>query len=169
MIKKQVSKELKQTCWNWLKQNNMGKHGGGSNGNTEQQLVGLIGEIIVKQMFRIEHEWKPGFDGGFDFEYKGKKIDVKTMKRTCDVKPNFVNNLFERQLNHDCDVYLFTSLNTKKNELTVCGWIYKSDVLENAKLILKGTELILNNKKFPLKMNTLEIHMDALNSIKTSW
>ena len=172
MIKKKIPKELKNECWNWLQSNNMGNRSE-FNGKRKQQLGGLIGEIMVKQLFRIEHEWKNGFDGGFDFEYKGKKIDVKTQLRKTDVQSYYVNNVYPLQFQNNFDVYLFASVNEKKSELTICGWIYKSDVLKlvddlTLKLIPKGTTI---GHSF-LRESTVDsygIGMEHLNDIKTPW
>jgi len=61
-----VPKELKLKCWDYLQNNNMGNRHS-ANGNKENQLVGLVGEILTKQIFNIEHKFINGFDGGFDF------------------------------------------------------------------------------------------------------
>ncbi len=50
-----------------------------ANGNKENQLVGLLGEVLTKEVFNVKHKFTNGFDGGFDFLYKNKKVDVKTM------------------------------------------------------------------------------------------
>ena len=63
---------LKLECWDYLSKNNMGNRHS-ANGNREQQFVGLIGEILTKNVFDLNHKYTSGFDGGFDFEYKGKK------------------------------------------------------------------------------------------------
>ena len=70
---------LKVECWEYLSKNNMGNRHS-ANGNKEQQFVGLIGEVLTKSIFGLKHKYINGFDGGFDLEYKGKKIDVKTDK-----------------------------------------------------------------------------------------
>ena len=86
-----IPKDLKLKCWNYLQKNNMGNRHS-ANGNKEEQLVGLLGEVLTKQLFNIEHKFSNGFDGGYDFIYKENKIDVKTMGRTVNVKDYFVNN-----------------------------------------------------------------------------
>ena len=170
MIKKQISKGLKQTCWDWLQKNNMGTRSV-FNGTKEQQLVGLIGEIMVKEHFDSAHNWTPGFDDGFDFERYGKRVDVKTMTRKTDVNPEqYVNNIFARQLNFNCDVYVFASLNTKKNELTICGWIYKIEILKYFEMIPKGTTRKFGEMgTFDTSVDAYEIPMNKLNDIKTKW
>jgi hypothetical protein len=111
-----------------------------ANGTKEQQVVGLIGEIMIRDLFNAgDIDGNNGFDGGYDLEYFGKFIDVKTMGRTTDPKPDFVNNLIELQINHKADYFIFNSLNKKSKELTVCGWISKKDFIKLADHFPKGS------------------------------
>jgi hypothetical protein len=152
-----IPKELKVKCWNFLKKNNLGNRLE-ANGNKEQQFVGLIGEIMVVNLFGLEYKFSQGFDGGFDFIYKGKRIDVKTMGRTVEPKPYFVNNFIAFQKDFNCDYYIFTSLNKKTNELTICGYLSKEDLLKKSTLYKKGTKRTrTNGTSFILKTDTYEI------------
>jgi hypothetical protein len=154
-----IPKELKVKCWNFLKKNNLGNRLE-ANGNKEQQFVGLIGEIMVVNLFGLEYKFSQGFDGGFDFIYKGKRIDVKTMGRTVEPKPYFVNNFIAFQKDFNCDYYIFTSLNKKTNELTICGYLSKED-------LLKGTKRTrTNGTSFILKTDTYEIENFNLKKYK---
>lgn len=63
-----------------------------------------------------------GFDNGKDISYKGLVIDVKTMGRTVDVHPD-----------------IYSSLNKRNFELTVCGWISKSELFAKAVKFPKGS------------------------------
>lgn len=110
-----------------------------ANGTKEQQIVGLIGEIMIRDLFNAgKINGLNGFDGGFDLEYSGKLIDVKTMGRKTDPKPEFVNNFIELQLNHKAEYFIFNSLNKKTKELTICGWISKSNFIKLADYFPKG-------------------------------
>ena len=80
-----------------------------------------------------------GCDGGEDINYRGLVIDVKTMGRTVDVRLGFVNNFIALQMGFNTDLYIFCSLNKRNYELTVCGWIPKSEFLKKAKLYPQGT------------------------------
>tara|TARA_Y100000385_G_C13097926_1_gene642567 strand:+ start:2375 stop:2908 length:534 start_codon:yes stop_codon:yes gene_type:complete len=134
-----IPEKLKNEVWHFVNQHNIGNRFE-FNGSKEQQFVGLIGEIMVKRLFGFNHEFKNGFDGGFDFEYKGLKIDVKTMGRNVDVKDYFVNNFVAHQIKYDCDIYIFCSLNKRKNELTICGHVGKKELLNVATLVKKGSK-----------------------------
>ena len=68
-----IPNKIKTNVWQYLNENNIGNRFE-FNGNKEQQFVGLVGEIIVKRLFGLHHEFKNGFDGGFDFVYKGKYL-----------------------------------------------------------------------------------------------
>ena len=161
-----IPKELKVKCWNFLKKNNLGNRLE-ANGNKEQQFVGLIGEIMVVNLFGLEYKFSQGFDGGFDFIYKGKRIDVKTMGRTVDPKPYFVNNFIAFQKDFNCDYYIFTSLNKKTNELTICGYLSKEDLLKKSTLYKKGTKRTrTNGTSFVLKADTYEIENFNLKKYK---
>jgi hypothetical protein len=161
-----IPKELKVKCWNFLKKNNLGNRLE-ANGNKEQQFVGLIGEIMVVNLFGLEYKFSQGFDGGFDFIYKGKRIDVKTMGRTVEPKPYFVNNFIAFQKDFNCDYYIFTSLNKKTNELTICGYLSKEDLLKKSTLYKKGTKRTrTNGTSFILKTDTYEIENFNLKKYK---
>lgn len=158
--------DLKIECWDYLSKNNMGNRHS-ANGNREQQFVGLLGEILTKQFFGLSHKYTIGFDGGFDFNYNGKRIDVKTMGRTVDMKPHFVHNFICFQKDFDCDIYIFNSLNKKNNNLEICGWVTKDDLINKSILYKKGDIRNRDNgSSFEMKADTYEIENRLLNNIK---
>lgn len=161
-----IPKQLKLKCWNYLKNNNMGNRHS-ANGNKENQLVGLLGEVLTKQVFNIEHKFSSGFDGGFDFLYNNKKVDVKTMGRNVFMKDEYVHHLIAFQDKFDCEIYIFNSLNKKNNILEICGWVTKDQLLQRSKFIKKGTERKRNNgTTFLLKTDGYFIKNNQLNNIK---
>ncbi len=161
-----ITEELKLKCWNYLQNNNMGNRHS-ANGNKEQQFVGLVGEILTKNLFNIKHKFTQGFDGGYDFVYKKQKIDIKTMGRTVNVKDYFVHNFIAFQENYNCDLYIFNSLNKKNNKLNICGWITKKDLLNKSMFYKKGTiRKRSNGTSFKMKADTYEIKNNQLNNIK---
>tara|TARA_R100000951_G_scaffold32121_1_gene27434 strand:+ start:1748 stop:2254 length:507 start_codon:yes stop_codon:yes gene_type:complete len=162
-----INQDLKIKCWKYLANNNMGKRHS-ANGSKEEQLVGLIGEIMTKELFNIKHEWQSGFDGGFDFIYKGKKIDVKTMGRTVNPKPFYINNFVAFQKEFDCDCYIFNSINKKTNELTICGWVTKQDLLDKAFFCEKGSVVKRSNgTSFTAAYDSYMLENNKLNNINT--
>lgn len=160
-----IDYNLKKEVWNYLKNNNIGNRSK-ANGSKEEQFVGLLGEIRVKEFFNIDHKFENGFDGGFDFIYKGKKFDVKTMGRNVDPKPYYVNNFICYQLDYNCDGYIFCSLNKKTNKLSVCGWVTKEELKTRGDLFAIGQERTRSDgSSFKLKAPTLEIKNNQLNNI----
>ena len=158
---------LKRRVWSFLKYNNVGNRSR-ANGNKTEQYVGLLGECVVKNHFGADSSLTNGFDGGFDFEYNGMKIDIKTMGRTVNPKPYYVNNFISYQSNFDCDAYIFCSINKKTSELTICGWITKDDLLNKACLFNEGaTRQRSDGSTFDMKAPTYEIKNSMLNSIET--
>lgn len=167
MLKKyKIQTELKNDVWQFINNNNLGNRHE-FNGSKEQQFVGLVGEVIIKMLFNIKHEFKKGFDGGFDFQYKGLKIDVKTMGRNVDVKDYFVNNFVAHQLKFNCDIYIFCSLNKLKNELTICGYLTKKELLQKSIYRKKGETMTRSNgTSFALKTDNFQIQNKELKNIE---
>ena len=121
-------------------------------------------------MFGIDYiDGSSGFDSGYDLKYVGKKYDVKTMKRTVDVKDSYTNNFLKTQEDYDVDGYIFCSWNIKKSELTVVGWIKKEDVKRVKRLIPKGTirKNGIDGKEFPLRFDMYEIDNKYLNFVNS--
>lgn len=162
-----LSNFLKNEVWKWVNTHTIGKRGK-ADGSKQEAYTGLLGEFAVHQIFKGYIVWRDDFDGGFDFEHKGMKIDVKTMGRTVDPKPDFVNNFIAYQKNLKADAFIFCSLNKKTSELTICGWITKDDLLETADKFKKGDERErADGTTFKLKAPTYEIKNSDLKPIET--
>jgi len=166
MIKIKISDELISYCKKQVELYNFGQRGI-ADGNKEEQFVGCIGESILREIFgKPPLDGSNGFDGGCDILYEKIKIDVKTMGRTTDVKDYYVHNFIALQKKYDVDVYIFTSFNKRKRELTVCGWITKEDFFKKAKIFKKGTKRYRSNGSyFETKADLYEIKNSELNDI----
>jgi hypothetical protein len=153
------------------RQHNLGQRGDGSDGTQSQQLVGIIGENMVNVAIgRRLMEPTGQFDGGYDFELFGLRFDVKTMGRTCPPKINFVNNLIKQQTKFDVDAYIFCSLDTRVNRLTVCGWLPKLLLFDRTELYAKGTVRQRDDgTTFAMKTDTYEITNENLFHRAKSW
>tara|TARA_R100000664_G_C2661158_1_gene77309 strand:+ start:48 stop:554 length:507 start_codon:yes stop_codon:yes gene_type:complete len=161
-----IPKKIKETCWKFLSNHTLGNRGI-ADGNKKEQFVGLVGEVLTKEIFGIKHKFENGFDGGFDFKYQNKKIDVKTMSRIVDIKDHYVHNFIAFQQNYNCDVYIFNSINKKTNELTICGWVTKKELKERSIFYKKGTiRKRSDGSSFKMKADTFEIKNNMLNNIK---
>jgi len=94
------------------------------------------------------------------------KVDVKTMGRNVDMKPDYVHNFNGLQKHFKCDLYIFTSLNKKKSEVTVCGWVTKEQLFERSEKFKKGTKRYRDDGTVTvLKCTTYEIKNKDLNPI----
>ena len=166
-LKVKINTEIKKHCWEQVNKYNFGNRSK-DNGNKEQQYTGIVGECVVREMFGIDYiDGSSGFDSGYDLKYASKKYDVKTMKRTVDVKDSYTNNFLKTQEDYDVDGYIFCSWNIKKSELTVAGWIKKEDVKRVKRLIPKGTirKNGIGAKEFPLRFDMYEIDNEHLNFV----
>ena len=157
--------------WQYSKRVKMGNRNDGSDGTAEQHLVGVIGQNMINlTLGKPLLQDDTGFDGGFDFEVFGMRFDVKTMGRTTDPQPNFVNNLLRSQIKFCCDAYLFASFNKKTLNLTFCGWIPKESFMYHAKLYEKDAiRERFDGTTFQLKADTFEIKNHQLRGTAASW
>ncbi len=139
MFKIQVSDSVIDHCKKQVASYNFGQRHT-ANGNPEQQLTGIIGQSVVMDFFGLGNvNGEDGFDNGVDILFNNKKIDVKTMGRTTDVRPNYTNNFLKLQDYFETQVYIFCSFNKTNKELTVCGWIEKEAFVRKRKYFPKGT------------------------------
>jgi hypothetical protein len=161
-----ITEDEKNKVWDYLKTNNIGQRGD-ADGLKVHQYIGLLGEMKVHQAFGIPFEFGQGFDGGFDMVLNDKKVDVKTMGRNVNMKPDYVHNFIGLQKHFKCDIYIFTSLNKKTSEVTICGWVTKEQLFERAEKFKKGTKRYRDDGTYTLlKATTYEIKNKDLNNIK---
>jgi len=167
-MKINVSENLINSINEFLNKNNIGNRSFG-NGSKRNQLVGLIGEFeTYKYFFNCYPNFKIGFDGGIDFIYNGKKIDVKTMERKGFVKPNYVNNFYHCQRDYDSNTLIFCNYNNIENVIEICGWIPKIEIDTKAIYYPTGTiRKRFDGSEFELKQSIYEIEMKDLYNIET--
>jgi hypothetical protein len=141
-IKIPVSQTIRDMCQTYLSTHALGKRGI-EDGNPEQQLTGLIGQVVVSHFLKgalpdlIPPEG--GFDGGIDIVHKEHKIDVKTMGRNSYVKGDYVNNFYVMQQNYESNVLVFCSYHKANNVIEICGWMYKKELDLKGLFYKKGT------------------------------
>ena len=139
MFKIKIKDKIISHCKGQLEKYNFGQRGY-ADGTPEQQLIGIIGQSVILDLFGMPWvDGSIGFDNGIDLVYNDLSIDVKTMGRTTDVRPYYVNNFIGLQRNYDVEAYIFASLNKKTDELTVVGWLPKDELLEKATFFPKGS------------------------------
>lgn len=144
----------------------LGKRGDGSDGTQPQQLIGIIGENLVRQMIGLPYMIPAEtHDNGVDVEIYGLKFDVKTMGRDVTPKVDYVNNLIASQIKFEVDGYIFVSINKSDGlRATICGWSTKDNFIAKAKHYPIGTVRTRNDGSvFRLKANTYEISNTDIN------
>ena len=168
MFTVKVKSEILQHCQRQIDRYNFGQRSI-ANGNREQQLTGIIGQCVVMEMFGQGYiDGATGCDDGTDISVLGYSIDVKTMGRTTDVRPNYVNNFIGLQLKFSTDLFIFCSYHKLKNEVTVCGWIPKADFLQKASFFPKGsTRTRSDGSSFTTFADLYEIRNDLLNDVNS--
>ena len=137
------SSEQINFCKEFLKEGPIA-HRGISDGDYYQQFFGLLGQVIMGDVLGVERPKNiHGFDGGYDFIFKGQKWDVKNESRDTWVydikKSGFKFSVYAHQIHYNCDGYIFLSHNKGEGVYQVLGWISKSDFLVQSQLIKKGT------------------------------
>ncbi|HSD14107.1 MAG TPA: hypothetical protein VLB74_05630 [Flavobacterium sp.] len=164
MFSIKVSDQLYNHCLNQVNNFNFGARYT-ANGNQEQQLTGIIGQSVVMDLFGLGYvDGGDGFDDGVDIVFENKKIDVKTMGRTTDVRRSYTNNFLKLQDYFNPDIYIFCSYNKTKKEVTVCGWIEKEDFTSKRKYFPKGsTRYRQDGSSFQTFADLYEIDIVDLN------
>jgi hypothetical protein len=151
----------------WTNQNvDLGMRGE-FDGSRKEQLVGIIGQNVVCKMLGAPLiSTDKGFDGGVDLKINNMRVDVKTMARTVEVKPFFACNFTALQEKYHVDYYLFTSLNTKTNVLTICGVINKRMFMLKKTVRPIGTIITRSDgSQFKTSAKLYEIRVDQLEDV----
>ena len=168
MIKIKVTDRIIKHCLQQIEKYNFGQRIE-ANGTKDQQLTGIIGQCVVMDLFDMPLiDGSDGFDNGIDILYDNNKIDVKTMGRISEAKPNYVNNFFKVQDYLNTNIYIFCSYHKKKKELTLCGWIDKEDFINKRLYYPKGSIRQRTDKTtFKSFADSYEIENHQLNNIES--
>lgn len=166
MFKIQIPDEVIDHCKTQARKHNFGMRGI-YDGTTSMQIVGLIGQQAMMNIFGTGIiDGRTGPDGGVDIEYHGLKIDVKTMGRTTDPQPGYVNNFMKVQEKYNPDIYIFCSYNALAEELTVCGWVTNQQFKERRKFYPEGyIRTRKDGTSFPSRCDMYEITNRDLNQV----
>lgn len=162
MFKIKVTDEQISYVQDLLEKVNFGQRGDGTkrynNGTKEEQFVGILGEVVVADLFGQKRPGEKKIKGrkgdeGIDLIIYNQKIDVKTMSRHCDVQDYYVHNLHGDQVGsyYKNNIYLFTSLNKTNMELTICGWVTKEEFFKRADFYPCGAIRENPQKKFRVR------------------
>lgn len=147
---------------------NFGARSAGFNGNRTQQYTGIVGECMLHEALDKD---LPNYDNGSsieDLKINGKKVDVKTMARTVDMRDFYVHNFVGYQKDRDNDVFLFISINKTTGNVQICGWLPKEEFLKKASFFDKGSERKrTDGTSFITKAPLYEIENKQLNQINS--
>lgn len=137
-----VDAELYNACLDSV-QKNLCSRGANDNssGNFMQQLYGNIAENLVRRQLGIEEKigYLDGPDAGWDIEYAGLKIDIKTTIYNEDPQPYHEYHVPIYQMRYSNDAYIWCNYNTTTDVVTVCGFISKPTFIFVRKELPKGT------------------------------
>lgn len=133
------TEEQKEFCKNFLQQGSIATRGE-FDGNEEQQFCGILAQVIVTDMLWLDRPINTGEqDGGIDFEIKGQKFDVKCEIRNVRFSHDvFVHNVQQLQIGYETDFYVLCSYNKSMDELEICGYISKEELIARANYFKAG-------------------------------
>lgn len=139
IIRKKPTDEQVEFCKNFLKRGSIAQRGK-FDGTPEQQFYGLLAQVMVTDMLCMDRPVNNGeHDNGVDFVLLRKKFDVKCETRSVRFNHDiFVHNMNEIQIPYETDFYVFCSYNKSMDELEVCGYISKEELLARGNHFKKG-------------------------------
>lgn len=148
MVTIRLSVDLITHCHQLVAHRNFGVRPTGDNGNHEQQLTGVIGECAMRSLFgkpwmSMDDPACP--DNGFDIEYNGIRIDVKTTSSLRMPSIHGVQHMHASQERKypNVDVYLFTTINKRDSLLLINGWITRIEYVHR-RLFLPANTLFVS-------------------------
>lgn len=110
---------------------------GNLNGSIEDgdgNFAGLLAEYLFVDYFGGERD--PTFD--YDVVWDGKKIDVKTKRRSVKPEPYYECSIADFNTEQDCDWYYFVSILYDKSEAWLLGYKSPEDYYEKAEFHEEG-------------------------------
>ena len=168
MLELKLTDEVRNYAIKQVTIKNFGNRSVGFNGNREQQYTGIVGECML---YKALGKDLPTYDSGSlieDIVINGKKVDVKTMGRTVDMKDFYVHNFVGYQKNRANDILLAISINKTTGNVQICGWLPKEEFLKKADFFEKGSiRNRSNGTSFVTKAPLYELKNSSLNPINT--
>jgi len=120
-------------------------------GKERDKWVGILGEVktiehFLFDDFELEGRWDDFCP--YDFEFAGKKWDVKTSFSERETSLHFLARVLALQINYDVDGYVFTHIYPDGKEciVDVVGYIEKSDFIQKANYVREG-QIVSRGKK----------------------
>ena len=168
MLNLKLTDDIRKYANNQIKIKNFGRRAAGFNGNREQQYTGIVGECMI---YKALVKDLPTYDSGFsleDLKLNNKKIDIKTMTRTVDMRDFYVHNFVGYQKDMANDIILAISINKKTGNVQICGWLPKEEFLNKASFFEKGSVRERSNgTRFTTGAPLYELENNKLNQINS--
>jgi len=168
MLNLPLTNDIRQYAINQVSIKNFGQRSAGFNGNRTQQYTGIVGECAVYKSLGRD---LPKYNHGSlieDIIINDKKVDIKTMGRTVDMRDFYVHNFVGYQKDSANDILLAVSINKNSGNIQICGWLPKTDFLNKAEFFDKGTiRTRSNNTSFTTQAPLYELKNSSLNEINS--
>ena len=149
---------------------NFGQRRAGFNGTRDQQMTGIIGELIIYQVLGLPFPTYETYTPT-DIEINGNKIDIKTRRSASSfMRPGWVHNLTKFQIEHLVPYILFNNYNAAESTMEIDGWLPKKTIIENMDKWLKkqgGSSMRDDGTVLKMKTNNIEIPTEALIKINS--
>jgi hypothetical protein len=130
--------------------------------NGAGNLIGYLGEIVVRESIGAEH--KNTYH--FDLIKNGYKIDVKSKLCSTEPKENFECSIAAYNTRQKCDYYIFVRIIKNLKYAWICGAIKKENFFNMATLYKAGYKDQSNGMIF--KVDTYNLPINRLKNIDKS-
>ena len=164
MIHLQTKQSIIEHCRDLVEKINYGKRGF-ADGKKKRQFLGMICENTVRDYYGVELS-KPseGWDGGWDFMWKGMKTDVKSTAYKGKPKTNHRYRVIEDQMRYDAECFIFAYFNELERIVSITGWITKDDFLKKSVYNKKGDKMMARfDRYFYSDSNSYQLKILDLN------
>jgi len=93
------------------------------------EVMGVAGEILARRCLGLNETVHKHFDGGYDFTFAGKKIDVKATHLTPRVSCRFLQWPLRKRIK--ADVILMTAVDMVMKQGIVLGWVTEAEMMRS--------------------------------------
>lgn len=129
----------------------------------ESRIAGILGEIVFKALY--PEAIKVTKDITYDFDYKGRKVDVKCKIRKVPPSYEFEASFFLYQTSgkFNANMYYFMSTTREYKKVWICGFGSKDHILNHEKMELWKAGTVDGNNGMSFKKDTICLKYKYLN------
>ena len=91
------------------------------------EIIGTAGELLARRYFGLDEKLHDGFDGGHDFIYAGKTIDVKATVLTPQIIHRYLQCPTWKKIR--AEIVLLTAIDPLTRQGVVVGWATADEIL----------------------------------------